>query len=52
MTNVRGSGIGLSLVKHIAEAHRGRVTVESESGKGSAFIVDLPIVHDRVGAAL
>ena len=27
--NVRGSGIGLSLVRHIAEAHGGRVTVES-----------------------
>jgi len=42
-TNVRGSGIGLSLVKHIAEAHGGRISVESEPGAGAAFIIDLPI---------
>jgi signal transduction histidine kinase len=42
-TNVRGSGIGLSLVKHIAEAHGGQVTVDSEPGRGAAFIVDIPI---------
>jgi two-component system phosphate regulon sensor histidine kinase PhoR len=42
-THVRGSGIGLSLVKHIAEAHGGTVTVDSEPGHGAAFIVDLPL---------
>jgi two-component system, OmpR family, phosphate regulon sensor histidine kinase PhoR len=41
--NARGSGIGLSLVKHIAEAHGGRVTVESEPGKGAAFSVSIPL---------
>jgi two-component system, OmpR family, phosphate regulon sensor histidine kinase PhoR len=49
-TNVRGSGIGLSLVKHIAEAHHGRVTVESEPGKGAAFIIDLPMIDKQVAA--
>jgi two-component system, OmpR family, phosphate regulon sensor histidine kinase PhoR len=44
-TNVRGSGIGLSLVKHIAEAHGGSVTVDSEPGRGAAFIVDIPLVE-------
>lgn len=38
----RGSGLGLTLVKHITEAHHGSVTVESEIGKGSTFSISLP----------
>ncbi len=49
-TPVRGSGIGLSLVKHIAEAHGGRVTVESKPGFGAAFIVDIPLSLRREAA--
>lgn len=37
-----GSGLGLSLVKAIVEAHGGRVWVESEVGRGSTFGFDLP----------
>jgi two-component system phosphate regulon sensor histidine kinase PhoR len=37
-----GTGIGLYLVKHLVEAHRGRISVQSEMGKGSTFIFTLP----------
>jgi len=40
---IQGAGLGLSLVKRIVEAHGGRVTVDSAPGKGSAFVVSLPI---------
>jgi signal transduction histidine kinase len=40
--NVKGSGLGLSLVRHIARAHGGDVRVESEPEKGSKFTIALP----------
>ncbi|MBI5286966.1 MAG: hypothetical protein HY878_05170 [Deltaproteobacteria bacterium] len=39
---VRGSGLGLPIVKAIIHAHRGRIEVESEVGKGSRFVVFIP----------
>jgi signal transduction histidine kinase len=46
MEGVPGSGLGLSVVRHIAEAHRGRVTAASGGpGQGSAFTLYLPIAQ-------
>ncbi|WP_316432032.1 ATP-binding protein [Leptolyngbya sp. NK1-12] len=39
----KGAGLGLSIVKAIAEAHGGQVTVASELGKGSRFSIILPL---------
>ncbi|MEL7371621.1 MAG: ATP-binding protein [Myxococcota bacterium] len=43
---VGGSGIGLSLVKHIVANHGGSVDVESTPGAGSTFLVRLPNLHN------
>jgi signal transduction histidine kinase len=43
-TNPGGSGLGLSIVRWIVEAHKGRVAVESAVGKGSTFTVHLPVI--------
>jgi signal transduction histidine kinase len=40
---VKGSGLGLTLVKQIVEAHHGNVSVESEPGHGSTFLIRLPL---------
>ena len=37
----QGVGIGLSIVKHIVEAHGGRVLVQSEPGQGSRFTIEI-----------
>ena len=39
----RGSGLGLTLAKHIIEAHEGRIEAESEVGKGSKFTIRIPL---------
>ncbi len=43
-SSIHGSGLGLSLVKHIVEGHRGRVSVRSIPGKCSAFTLHLPAI--------
>jgi signal transduction histidine kinase len=42
--NTKGSGLGLSLVRHITQAHGGDIAVESTPGRGSKFILSLPLV--------
>jgi two-component system phosphate regulon sensor histidine kinase PhoR len=44
---IEGSGLGLSMVKHVVQAHGGKVSVKSELGKGAAFTVLLPASEAR-----
>ncbi len=49
--NTKGSGLGLSLVRHITQAHGGNIAVESTPGRGSKFILSLPLTATAQQAA-
>jgi signal transduction histidine kinase len=45
--DVKGSGLGLSLVKHIVVAHQGKITVRSKPGEGATFTIQLPVADQN-----
>ena len=50
--NRRGSGLGLTIVKELVEAHGGIVQAHSEEGKGTAFVVRLPVSDVPEGSTI
>ena len=46
-TKAKGTGLGLTITKSIIEEHKGKIRVESELGKGTRFVVELPVMAQK-----
>jgi PAS domain S-box-containing protein len=44
----QGSGVGLSIVKKIIDAHNGSISVKSEEGKGTTFTITMPVIEAQI----
>lgn len=48
LDNQKGTGIGLALAKSIIEAHQGKICAQSREGKGTTFVVELPLGDNHI----
>jgi signal transduction histidine kinase len=46
--NKRGTGLGLFICKQIVQAHHGQISVKTAPGKGTAFLIELPVHQGKV----
>jgi len=42
-TKKGGTGLGTKIIKDVVDAHKGKISVESEAGKGTTFLLQLPL---------
>jgi signal transduction histidine kinase len=48
----QGTGLGLTIARHIVEAHGGKIWAESRMGEGATFVVTLPVSHSEANLVL